>query len=119
VGHTYARVKIYSEDSSRSRELELMVDAGSTYTWVREEILNELGIGSKGTRRSMLGDGRTVERVWGEAVVEYDGEKATTVVVFAERGDAQVLGVHALESLMLEVDPVTKRLKKAEYMLFI
>ena len=36
------------------------------------------------------------------------GEKATTVVVFADEGDGKVLGVHALEGLGFEVDPVTK-----------
>jgi predicted aspartyl protease len=32
-------------------------------------------------------------------------ERATTIVVFAEDGDTEVLGVYALEGLGLEVDP--------------
>lgn len=62
-------------------------------------------------------DGRLLERRVGEAVVEHGGERATTMVVFAEEGDAQVLGVHALEGLGREVDPIAQRLRKAEALL--
>jgi len=37
--------------------------------------------------------------------------------LFAERGDAEALGVNALEGLSLEVDPITKQLRKAEKLL--
>jgi len=43
--------------------------------------------------------------------------RATTVVVFAEDGDAEVLGVHAMEGLGLEVDPATRQLRKVEALL--
>jgi len=42
---------------------------------------------------------------------------ATRIVVFAESEDAEVLGVDALEGLRLEVDPVTKQLRKVEALL--
>ena len=42
---------------------------------------------------------------------------ATRIVVFAECEDAEVLGVDALEGLRLEVDPVTKQLRKVEALL--
>lgn len=45
------------------------------------------------------------------------GRKATTITVFAEESDNEVLGIHALEGLRLEVDPVTKRLKEVEAVL--
>jgi predicted aspartyl protease len=50
----------------------------------------------------------------GYAFVEYEGEIAPTVVVFAEEGDESVLGLHALESLGLEVDPVTRQVRRSE-----
>jgi len=43
--------------------------------------------------------------------------KATTIIVFAEETDNEVLGLHALEGLRLEVDPVTKQLKEVEAVL--
>ena len=62
-------------------------------------------------------DGRTLEREVGEVLMEYANERATRMVVFAEAGDAHVLGVDALEGLGLEVDPVTRELRKAEALL--
>ena len=51
----------------------------------------------------------------GEAVLELNGERATCVVVFAEKGDtSSVLGVTSLEVLGFEVDPSTKSLIKIE-----
>ena len=44
-------------------------------------------------------------------------EKATTVVVFAQRGNAEVFRAYSLEGLRLEVDPVTRQLKKVETLL--
>jgi predicted aspartyl protease len=35
-------------------------------------------------------------------------------VVFAEERDNEVLGLHALEGLGLEVDPVTRELRESE-----
>jgi predicted aspartyl protease len=57
---------------------------------------------------------RTIEREVGEAVVERLGRRATTIVVFAEERDNEVLGLHALEGLGLEVDPVTGKLRESE-----
>jgi len=42
------------------------------------------------------------------------GERCTSIVVFAEGGDAQVLGAVSLEGLGLEVDPKTKELEKTK-----
>jgi hypothetical protein len=42
------------------------------------------------------------------------GEVGPSVVVFAEKEDGKVLGVHALEGMRLEVAPATSELRKAE-----
>jgi len=64
-------------------------------------------------------EGRIVERDIGEAVVEWLGERSTTIAVFAEGRDPEVLGVYSLEGLRLEVDPATKQLRKIEALLAI
>jgi len=118
MGHTVARVKLCSpHDSSKCAELDLLVDTGSTYTWVRREVLESLGVKPTTRWRFRTIDGRTVEKEIGEAVIECLGERATRIVVFAEKGDAEVLGVDALEGLRLEVDPVTRQLRKVEALL--
>ncbi len=50
--------------------------------------------------------------------IEIDGNEADVEVVFAEAGDAQVLGVIALESLSYIVNPVTGRLEYVGYIAY-
>ena len=76
-----------------------------------------MSIESKTARRFKTIDSRLLERKVGEVIIGYIDEKATRIVVFADRGDAEVLGVDALEGLGLEVDPITKQLRKAEALL--
>jgi len=62
-------------------------------------------------------DNRIVERDVGEAVIECLGRKATSIVVFAEEKDNEVLGLHTLKGLGLEVDSVTRKLRESEAIL--
>lgn len=118
MGHTYARVRLYSfYQFLKSIELKLIVDTASTYTWVRRDKLKELGVKPLAKRRFRTIRGKLIEREIGEAVMEFGDERATTIVVFAEREDMEVLGVHALEGLGLEVDPTTGELRKSEAIL--
>jgi len=102
---------------STSEQIELLVDTGSTYTWVSMDLLKRLNVEAKIDRKFKTIDGRLLERKVGEVLIEYMNEKATRMVVFADKGDAEVLGVDALEGLGLEVDPITKQLRKAEALL--
>ena len=118
MGHTTAKVRLYNpHDLSRYLDLELLVDTGSTYTWIKSDKLRELGIKPMSRRRFRTIENRIIEREIGEAVIECLGERATCIIVFAEEDDVEVLGVTALENLALEVDPVTRQLKKAEAVL--
>ena len=115
--HTSIEVRVHKPDLSSFKEIKLLVDTGSTYSWIPEEVLMELGIEPKKEREFKTIDGRVVRRPIGEAPIGYMDERATTVVVFAEKGDGKVLGVHALEGLGLEVDPSSGRLRKIEAVL--
>jgi len=118
MGHTTAAVKICSpQDGTKCVETELIVDTGITYTWIKRERLEAIGVKPSKARKFRTIEGRTIEREVGEAVIECLGERAMSIVVFAERDDVEVMGVVALESLALEVDPVTRQLKKAESLL--
>jgi len=118
MGHTTAAVKICSPQvGTKCVETELIVDTGITYTWIRRERLEAIGVKPSKARKFRTIEGRTIEREVGEAVIECLGERAMSIVVFAERDDVEVMGVVALESLALEVDPVTQQLKKAESLL--
>lgn len=118
MGHTVAKVKLYNpHDVSKCLDLELLVDTGSTYSWVKRERLEHLNIKSTSKWKFKTIEGRIIERDIGEAVIESLGERATRIVVFAENGDAEVLGVDTLEGLRLEIDPLTRQLRKVEALL--
>jgi len=118
MGYTVVKVRVYNpSDGSKSLDLELLVDAGSTYTWIRNDRLVRLNISPIGRRRFRTIEGRIIVREIGEAVVECMGRRATTIVVFAEKSDSEVLGLHALEGLGLEIDPITRQLKEVEAIL--
>lgn len=115
MGHTKAKVKIHGP--SGSEEVELLVDTGSTYSWISKDLLERMGVKPKWTERFKTIEGKIVSRSTGQADMECMGKRVTRMVVFAEEDDAIVLGVDALEGLGLEVDPITKQLKKAEALL--
>lgn len=120
MGHTNAKATVRNpHDKSRFLDLELLVDTGSTYTWISRGRLEKLDVQPMTKWRFKTIEGRVVERAIGEVVVECLGERATSIVVFAEEGDAEVLGVHALEGLRLEVDPVAEELRKVEALLAV
>jgi len=115
TGLTYADVTVWSENGASRRSFNLLVDTGSVFTWIDKQALQELGIvpKSKGKKFRTI-EGREIFRDVGEAALEINGERATRIVVFAEKGDGAVLGVDSLEGLGFEVDPTTKTLKKTE-----
>jgi len=118
VGHTYAKIRIRNpSDESKFMDLELIVDTGSTYTWIKRHKLENLGIRPMTRWKFKTIESKIIERDIGEAIIECLGERATRIVVFAEEKDIEVLGVDSLEGLRLEVDPITKQLRKVEALL--
>ncbi|MCY0867639.1 MAG: hypothetical protein OWQ48_00175 [Desulfurococcus sp.] len=118
MGHTRAKVRVFNPVSGEFFDHELLVDTGSTYTWIWRRRLESIGLKPFTKWKFKTIDGRILEREIGEAILECLGEKATRIIVFAEEGDAEVLGVDALEGLRLEVDPETRQLRKIEALLF-
>ena len=91
-------------------EVESLVDTGSTYTVLPEEILVELGIEQEGQRRFELGDDRIVEYPIGYSRIRLDEDATIVLVVFGPEGITPLLGATALEHLSVEVDPIQQRL---------
>ena len=118
MGSTIAKIKICNpRDISRRIEMELLVDTRSIYTWIKSSKLRTLGIEPMFIRRFRTIENRIIERSIGEAIIECLNRRATTIVVFAEETDDEVLGLHALEGLGLEVDPISRKLKEVEAVL--
>jgi len=87
-----------------------MVDTGSTYLWLPQDLLEKLGIQPTRTRQLKLATGQVIERPAAEAMVTLNGETLWQICVFGEPGSDPLLGSLALEAFSLAVDPVNKRL---------
>ena len=92
--------------ADRQRELDLLVDTGSLFTWVPAPILEDIGVVPIETRQFRTITGSLIERRLGYAVVVWNGRTGPIFVVFSEPGDMAVLGVTALENLTVTADPV-------------
>ena len=96
----------------RSWDGLFLVDAGSTDCVAPSSALRSIGLAPKGRRTYELVDGReeTVDVTIAE--VEFMGEIVGATVGFGADGVEPILGLTALESVGIEVDPVSQRLKR-------
>ena len=91
----------------------VIVDTGSEYTWLPEELLARLGVAPVRIDRFQTADGKILERSVGFAMLYAAGRSAPSIVVFAGNRDLVLLGAHGLEGLNLRVDLVRKELVPA------
>ena len=118
MGETRIRVRIKCRpEDEKFKELSLLVDTGAAYSWIPSDILRRLGVKPSRKAKFKTIEGRVIERDVGHVFIEYEGETAPTTVVFAEKEDGSVFGLHGMESLGLEVDPTTGEIRKSEALL--
>ena len=111
MGTFFAEVSLASPQQPDRREpLKLLVDTGSTYTWVSAIVLHAMGIQPTERRRVRTIEGKIVERPAAEVLITLDGRTLHTICLFGESGDLEVLGAYTLEGFRLAVDPVQRRL---------
>src|SRR3990170_7192293 len=103
---------IFRGPSGRVATMRLVVDTGSTYTWIPARLALDLGVKPVDTGTFYLADRRRIRRRVGEVEIEIAGRRGTRFIVFARERDANVIGVDALQGLLLYVDPVDHRLRK-------
>ena len=92
---------------------DVMVDTGSEYNWIPEEVLAELGVAPVRIDRFKTAEGRILDRPVGFALIYAGGRSTATMVVFAEPRDMVLLGAHGLEGLNLRVDLMSRALVAA------
>lgn len=89
----------------------LMVDTVAESTWIDAKLLDAIGLERRKKDVSFQPANRQViTRSVGYAILRVDKSETVDEVVFAEPGDLQFLGAHALEGLNLHVDSRGKRL---------
>ena len=103
-------VGIGDPSGQRFEPVEMLVDAGATFTKAPRELLERLGVPAERTYTAELADGSRIERTRGRTIIRLEGKEFPTPVTVGEEGEQNLLGAMALEDAMLAVDPHLQRL---------
>ena len=111
MGLTVLSLEVANAATPDRREaVEFLVDSGAVYSFVPRAIVERLGITPHSRERFRLADGSTIERDRGDALFFYGTRRGASPVVFAEPGDAVLLGAVTLESLGFVLDAIRRDL---------
>ena len=113
MGATHVTVTIRNPaDPDRAWEGLFLVDTGATDSLVPRPHLEAIGLRPKGRRVYELANGDELKMEITTADIEFMGEIVGGTVLFGEADTEPLLGVTALESVGIEVDPTNQRLKR-------
>ena len=89
-----------------------LVDTGAVDCLVPAKHLRAIGLQPRAKRTYELADGTETRLDIATAEVEFMGEIVGTTIIFGPDDAEPILGVTALESVGIEVDPQSQRLKR-------
>lgn len=113
MGATHVTVAIRNPaEPERVWEGIFLVDMGATDCLVPRQHLESIGIVPEGQRIYGLADGREIRMDIAVARVEFMGEFVGATVIFGDADAEPLLGVTALESVGIEVDPHNQTLTR-------
>ena len=113
MGATHVTVKVSNPaDPNQAWEGLFLVDTGATDSYVPAKFLRAIGIKPEGHRTYELADGKEIRLDIGLVRIEFMGEITAGRVIFGPAGSDPLLGVTALESVGILVDPANKTLKR-------
>ena len=113
MGATHVTVAVSNPaDPNRRWEGLFLVDTGAVDCYVPATRLREIGLQPEGRRTYELADGSEIVLEIAVARVEFMGEIVGATVIFGKDDAEPILGVTALESVGIEVDPQNQRLKR-------
>src|SRR6266567_5704556 len=113
MGLTKVTTKLTSlTDSKRSFESLFLVNTRATDSMAPSDELEKLGVKQEGKMAYELADGTVKEYPFGLVRIEFMGETTAGRVVFGATGTEPLLGLTALESVGIMVDPTDKTLKR-------
>ena len=113
MGLTHVTVAV-SNPADRGRKWEglFLIDAGAIDCLAPGKSLREIGIAPEGKKTYELADGSEVMFEFGLARIEFMGDVAGGIIIFGPDDCEPILGVTALESTGIVVDPKTNQLKR-------
>jgi clan AA aspartic protease len=113
MGLVWIDTVIRSPSTDRATIVKALVDTGATLSVIPRKIAVELQLPVIGRRRVVTAKGVTeLEECIG--IVEVMGRKAYSHILVSDDIDVVLIGAVTLETMGLEVDPVTGRLKESK-----
>lgn len=113
MGATHVTATIRADQKSRKKyEALFLVDTGSTDSMAPAAQMKKAGIRRRGRKTYELADGTIVEYDYGFAEIEFLGDVVPGVVIFGPDDCEPILGVTALETAGIMVDPTNQKLKR-------
>ena len=113
MGATHVTVTIRNPaQPERTWEGLFLVDTGATDCLVPRPHLEAIGLKPKGRRLYQLADGSDHVLPVTTADIEFMGEIVGGTIIFGDAEAEPLLGVTALESVGIEVDPRSQTLKR-------
>lgn len=100
------------ERPQASYEALFLVDTGVTDSMAPGDELEKIGVCREGRMSYEFADGTVKEYPYGLVRIEFMGETTAGRVIFGEPDSEPLLGVTALESVGIMVDPANKTLKR-------
>ena len=93
-------------------EAEFLVDTGAIDCLVPAEALKKAGLQVEGSDTYELANGVIVEYPFGFGRVSFMGDETVTRIIFGPPECEPLIGIVALESMGIGVDPVSRTLKR-------
>ena len=113
MGATHVTVTIRNPaQPDKTWEALFLVDGGAMNCRAPRKQLEAIGLAAKGRRVYELADGSELVLDVTTAEIEFMGEIVGGTIIMGAEGAEPLLGVTALESVGIEVDPVNQRLKR-------
>ena len=113
MGATHVTVTIRNPaEPDRFWEGLFLVDTGATDCLVPGPHLHAIGLTPKGKRVYELADGNEITMDITTADIEFMGDIVGGTILYGAPDTEPLLGVTALESVGIEIDPLNQRLKR-------
>ena len=113
MGLTHVTVSLRSLSAANGTyEADFLVDTGATDSLAPTSELNAIGVRPVGSTVYELADGTIQEYPFGLVEIAFMGEVTAGRVIFGPDNAEPLLGVTALESVGITVDPANRTLKR-------
>lgn len=113
MGLIHVTVTIKATPQAKKKySADFLVDTGATDCMAPGSALEKVGIIRIGKMSYELADGQVREYDFGLAVIEFMGDITAGRIIFGPDNAEPILGVTALESVGILVDPIKQTLKR-------